>query len=1031
MTPPNRSPTRSSRSQFQLSSTETLTLSALSLTALSILLQIYLRQTDGEPLIASLSLSLLAFSATYAMIRWLGPTFMKAGLKGKDMSKVHRKEIPECMGAICAVVYLFVMLVFIPFPFFKEFVVATSGGGNKDVVFSEGEEILAGGGVQELVGRGRLLHKFPISKLASYLSATISLSVITLLGIGDDLFDIRWRHKFFIPAFASIPLLVVYFVDFGVTSIVVPIPLQPYLGELVNVGGFYYVYMASVAIFSPNSINILAGINGIEVAQSIVIALLLAANDCLYLLTPAYPHPATDSHLFSLYFLLPFLGVSFALLWQNWYPAKVFVGDTYCYFAGMVFVVVSILGHFSKTLILLLVPQIFNFVYSAPQLFGLVPCPRHRLPRFNARTGLLEPSVTPWTEERQPKAPIAWGLKLLDKLKLLRVTLDEGGRFVETSNFTILNLWLVWRGPLREDRLAKEITAMQTVLGLFGLFVRHGLALLIFKEDNWSPGSGSMDTPPLMSVSFIQLPNTNLLPGSRVISDTMARLSHLLSDPPTVDEQLTFEPIIKHGHQDLVQAIAFNSYGDRCATGSVDGKIRVFNRHKDGVWRHCDNWTAHSSEITELQWLPPTIYPNLLASLGMEGRFKLWAEDPQAAPGRRSHPQQSGSSVEKHHHYPHLNPPAPLSDTAATMPPPPPPNNQGGPGPTPKAAFETRNSRSPYRSFSMRHIDETRHTYLALLSSDGHLTIYQNEQPENMTDYNQVDELIVSRTTPPAARGEESTFKVMFDPNLEVCYTALRAGVPQDALGLVTVAMDCVRVWRTRDIIIQNLGVASVSKAFYLAAEVPIGVHRGLVRDVAWAGGNVRGYDVIATAGQDGWVRVFRVDTPLESGMVMRGRRAEKSTTATRGWTSGEVKRHAVSTSQGRKAEKVKKNDEGHHHYHRDDDRSGGGGGGTSSSGIGVGLQERERKMGGGGGLGGVRDHGAGGGVGQVRHTIAEISRLNEHKTPVWRVGFDDDGQVLGSVGDEGRLMHYRQMPDGGWLKSSELAMIKLKMAAP
>jgi UDP-N-acetylglucosamine--dolichyl-phosphate N-acetylglucosaminephosphotransferase len=243
--------------------------------------------------------------------------------------------------------------------------------------------------------------------------------------------------------------------------------------------------MAGVAIFSPNSINILAGINGIEVSHSVVIAMLLAINDCLYLLTP-YPHPATDSHLFSLYFLLPFLGVSLALLWHNWYPARVFVGDTYCYFAGMVFVVVSILGHFSKTLVLLLVPQIFNFVYSVPQLFGLVPCPRHRLPRFNARTGLLEPSITPWTPERQPKPPIAWGLRLLGKLGLLGVKLDEEGRFVETSNFTILNLWLVWRGPLREDRLALEITAMQMVVGLFGLFVRHRLALLIFKEDNWS-----------------------------------------------------------------------------------------------------------------------------------------------------------------------------------------------------------------------------------------------------------------------------------------------------------------------------------------------------------------------------------------------------------------------------------------------------------------------------------------------------------------------------------------------------------------
>ncbi len=82
--------------------------------------------------------------------------------------------------------------------------------------------------------------------------------------------------------------------------------------------------------------------------------------------------------------------------------------------------------------------------------------------------------------------PVAVALKLLHQLKLLQVTLDEQGNFVETSNFTILNLWLVWRGPLREDRLAKEITAMQICVGLFGLFVRHQLALLVFKEDNWS-----------------------------------------------------------------------------------------------------------------------------------------------------------------------------------------------------------------------------------------------------------------------------------------------------------------------------------------------------------------------------------------------------------------------------------------------------------------------------------------------------------------------------------------------------------------
>jgi UDP-N-acetylglucosamine--dolichyl-phosphate N-acetylglucosaminephosphotransferase len=325
--------------------------------------------------------------------------------------------------------------------------------------------------------------------LASYLSAILSIHSVAILGIGDDLFDIRWRHKFFIPAFASIPILIVYFVDFGVTQIVVPKPLQPYLGKLFELGPLYYIYMAAVAIFCPNSINILAGINGIEVSQSLVIASLLVLNDILYLMVP-YPHPATDSHLFSLYMIIPFIGVSLALWWHNWYPARVFVGDTYCYFAGMVFAVVGILGHFSKTLLLLFIPQIFNFVYSAPQLFRLIPCPRHRLPHFNHRTGLLEYSVTEWPYP--PNSIISFALKVMDRFHLVRVTTNREGQIIESSNFTILNLWLVWFGPKREDRLAKEILAMQTVCGLLGLFVRHRLALLVFDADNLSVWTGEM-----------------------------------------------------------------------------------------------------------------------------------------------------------------------------------------------------------------------------------------------------------------------------------------------------------------------------------------------------------------------------------------------------------------------------------------------------------------------------------------------------------------------------------------------------------
>ena len=35
----------------------------------------------------------------------------------------------------------------------------------------------------------------------------------------------------------------------------------------------YYVYMGMLAVFSTNAINIMAGINGIEAGQSLVIAL--------------------------------------------------------------------------------------------------------------------------------------------------------------------------------------------------------------------------------------------------------------------------------------------------------------------------------------------------------------------------------------------------------------------------------------------------------------------------------------------------------------------------------------------------------------------------------------------------------------------------------------------------------------------------------------------------------------------------------------------------------------------------------------
>ena len=70
---------------------ELLGLIALSAACLGILANVF--KEDGYPVVTSLALSGIAFVFTFCLIRWLGPTFIKSGLKGKDMSKLRAIEM--------------------------------------------------------------------------------------------------------------------------------------------------------------------------------------------------------------------------------------------------------------------------------------------------------------------------------------------------------------------------------------------------------------------------------------------------------------------------------------------------------------------------------------------------------------------------------------------------------------------------------------------------------------------------------------------------------------------------------------------------------------------------------------------------------------------------------------------------------------------------------------------------------------------------------------------------------------------------
>lgn len=148
----------------------------------------------------------------------------------------------------------------------------------------------------------------------------------------------------------------------------------------------------------------------------------------------------------------------------------------------MTFAVVAILGHFSKTVLLFFLPQIINFVYSVPQLFHWVPCPRHRLPKFNAATGLLETSCTIF----RPADLSLLGrlsVRVLRSLRLIRwqPKADDDGSVV-TNNFTLINLAIVALGPQHERRLTRLLCGFQVACTLLAFFVRYPLAWYFYQQ---------------------------------------------------------------------------------------------------------------------------------------------------------------------------------------------------------------------------------------------------------------------------------------------------------------------------------------------------------------------------------------------------------------------------------------------------------------------------------------------------------------------------------------------------------------------
>jgi nucleoporin SEH1 len=153
---------------------------------------------------------------------------------------------------------------------------------------------------------------------------------------------------------------------------------------------------------------------------------------------------------------------------------------------------------------------------------------------------------------------------------------------------------------------------------------------------------------------------------------------------------------------------------------------------------------------------------------------------------------------------------------------------------------------APFMSLDFKNIMQE--TWLALITRDGYLMVYEPQDQSSLKDWTILAERWVSENNPPE-RQDEVGFKVVFHKEKLPCWTAIMAGLDRKAISLAVAAMKDVLIFRT-----------DKAKRFFQVAKLEGA--RQIIRDLAWANGSMRGYDILATASKDGAIRVYELSTP-------------------------------------------------------------------------------------------------------------------------------------------------------------------------
>jgi len=259
----------------------------------------------------------LSFAVAFVALRLMLPRLRQAHVVGRDVHKPDQPLIPELGGLALVAGFVAALVAIVGFK-----------------VFFEG---------------------FPEVQLVDLLAVLVTVLLIALLGLVDDVITVKQLFKAVMPVFAALPLMAI---KPGETVLNLP-----FLGH-TDFGLFYPLLLVPLGITgAANATNMLAGFNGVEAGMAAV-----AFSSLSVIALSLGEHTAA-------LVLLAALGATLACLWFNWFPARIFVGDVGTLTMGALLASAVILGNFELAGVVLIVPHLVDFGFKArsgfPKTFGV------------------------------------------------------------------------------------------------------------------------------------------------------------------------------------------------------------------------------------------------------------------------------------------------------------------------------------------------------------------------------------------------------------------------------------------------------------------------------------------------------------------------------------------------------------------------------------------------------------------------------------------------------------------------------------